>query len=302
MLEGRRVKYEPLLNNEPEDPGEREEFPYDRFPSDSHGDYVEPNHLGYSDYGGSTVERSNYRVFVEQFAEHQGTEWWSLYGGHGTAAIVVRRDADERVPEIGEFLDALESYPLADEDDHTQLEMELEDDAWRDYGLADFRRWLESIEGETDLPIGGGYRRPTIEIAPLFRRWNDRGTEQVIATLPRETQLQIFETVLGINLGDLDNEYLDNVTDEQLNDIWWQGVRNGTGEEVRHEDAVNVYFDFPSGVRSYLGHMLDQGTLKVALDALLDRGGEWSLMTERLFAMSRRRDRTAAAPFFRPRG
>ena len=44
-----------------------------------------------SDYSGSTVERSNYREFLEEFGEQDGVH--EVYGGHGTFAVAVRVDA-----------------------------------------------------------------------------------------------------------------------------------------------------------------------------------------------------------------
>ena len=39
-----------------------------------------------------------------------------------------------------ETLAALESYPLISEDDHSELEMELQNEAWEDWGRDDFRK------------------------------------------------------------------------------------------------------------------------------------------------------------------
>lgn len=263
MIEGRRVQYEPVLSSDPDSPEGHERFPYARFRPDNHGEYVEPDNMGYSDYSGSTVDRSNVRVFMEAFEEHQGVEWWLLYGGHGTEAIVVRRDADERVPEIGEFFDGLANYPLADESDHSELEMELQEEAWKDFGLSDFKRWLQSDD---------------LDIPALF----PRNAGLVLAEMPDETQLFVFETLLGIELEDLDD------ADSELNDIVWEGVRNGHGDEIRHEDAVNVYFDYKRIVQSYLRAKVDQGAVAVAFDWLLDHGGQWGGTAEKLLTAARR--------------
>ncbi len=263
MIEGRRVEYEPVLSNEPDSPQDYNEFPYARFVPAKHGNYVEPNNMGYSDYGGSTIERSNVRVFMREFAEHQGTEWWHLYGAHGTSAIVVRIDADDRVPEMGEFFDALESYPLADENDHSKLEMDEEDEAWGSYGLTDFRRWIED---------------ENLNLTPLF----PRKIAPIIGALPDETVVTLFEQLLRIDLEDPD--------ESRLAEIFFEGVRNGRGEEVRH-GSEGVYFDYPRTVQSYLSHVIDQNGLRVALDALLESGGEWSPMIDRLVDASRREDR-----------
>lgn len=127
---------------EPPDP-EPPDGVYGHWYDDKNGAWVLPNHVGYSDYSGGMVERSNYEEFVEQFAEHEDVEWIRVHGGHGTLGILVRADADERVSEIGDFFDALESYPLANEERYSELEMEATNEAWADYGLNDFIRDLD---------------------------------------------------------------------------------------------------------------------------------------------------------------
>lgn len=124
---------------------------WDTFESYKNGQYVEPKYMAYSDYGGSLIERSNVEEFMEQFADHQGVEWWERYGSHGSRGIVVRRDADARVPEIGEFFEALDTYPIANEDRHSELEHEEQERAWKDWGHYEFRRFLED---QDRAPVG----------------------------------------------------------------------------------------------------------------------------------------------------
>jgi len=123
---------------------------YGHWHDDSEGEWVEPDYVGYSDYSGSLVERSNYEEFVEQFADSEDIEWFRVHGGHGTTGVIIRVDADERVPEIGEFFEALENYPLVNEDRHSELEREVEQEGWESYGRSDFRRWMRQV----DLPTG----------------------------------------------------------------------------------------------------------------------------------------------------
>lgn len=97
-----------------------------------------------SDYSGSTVEKSNYKVLEEDLLPEahpvgeSPAAWATSYGGHGTFAILVVWD--RLAPEVQEALGNLEDYPLLDDDAHSQLEMELEDEAWQDTYQSDFEK------------------------------------------------------------------------------------------------------------------------------------------------------------------
>jgi hypothetical protein len=110
-----------------------------------------------SDYSHSSlVEKSNYEVFKEEFEDVQGQAWWDVYGGHGTFGIAVRADLDVehtdlRGDEIIEFFAALEDYPIADEDHHSNLEMETTNEEWENWAAGDFARELEKLFPNVDL-------------------------------------------------------------------------------------------------------------------------------------------------------
>lgn len=123
-------------------------FSWAEFADDATGPYFAPNLVNYSDYSGGTVEQSNYRVFCEQFAELEHREWWRRHGGHGSTGVVLRVDADERHEGIREFFEGLVDYPLADESDHSELEMEREEEDWNGYGEGDFERAVKQVAPE----------------------------------------------------------------------------------------------------------------------------------------------------------
>lgn len=123
-------------------------FNYSQLEHDPQGPFVIPNLLSFGEYDNSgTVERSNNRVFKEQFASLEHREWWPIGGNYGEG-VVVRVDADERHEDLREFFDSLANYPLADEDDHSQMEMEQEEENWRDYGAGDFEREVRKYAPE----------------------------------------------------------------------------------------------------------------------------------------------------------
>ena len=120
-----------------------------------------PNYLGFSDYSGSDVERSNVRVWKDQFSDSEGEVWVESYGGHGTTQIVVHPDRITK--EMEEFIAALEDYPVADENDLSQMDMELQDEAWESWARSDFRRALRSLA--SSVAEQAGFDTETVEDA-----------------------------------------------------------------------------------------------------------------------------------------
>lgn len=143
MIDGKRVR---LWE---QDEG-RTNITYGHWHEDREGEWVVPERATYSDYSVGMVERANYESFVEAFAEHQEVEWLPVHGGHGTTGFIIRVDADERVPEIGEFFGALENYPVIDDERLSRLEMEAIDEAWDSYGRSDFTRHMRKLEPRLD--------------------------------------------------------------------------------------------------------------------------------------------------------
>ncbi len=116
-----------------------------------HRSTEEPTHatlkyLTVSDYSGSLIEYSNILCWQEEFADSEEEAWVTVSGGHGTLAIVVKLDA--LTVEMKEFLEGLEDYPLYSDDRHTDLEMEAQDRAWRDWAREDFAKALEKVTGD----------------------------------------------------------------------------------------------------------------------------------------------------------
>lgn len=91
-----------------------------------------------SDYSGNLCERSNADVLKKRFS------WLvTLSGGHGTFGVAYLGKRENQNPALLEAIDDLESYPLADEDHHSNLEMKISDQAWEDDGRSDWKRALE---------------------------------------------------------------------------------------------------------------------------------------------------------------
>ncbi len=107
-----------------------------------------------SDYSGNLVEISNARVLKREFP------WLvEIYGGYGTSGVAYLGKRENQSDALIEMIDALSDYPLADEDDHSTLEMETAEQAWEDDGRREWKRALvkyfdaqdEDHEHDTDL-------------------------------------------------------------------------------------------------------------------------------------------------------
>ena len=107
-----------------------------------------------SDYGGSSIDRANVRVFRDEF----GTEALEDWGAWSESRAYVRlgepvsgADADdpqdqaERLRALIDVLDGLMDYPLISDESHSELEMELAEEAWDSWLWQDIRSEVETI-------------------------------------------------------------------------------------------------------------------------------------------------------------
>ena len=125
---------------------------YGSFELNLKGNYYIPYFLSGSDYSGSLVEASNFRVFLDSHKDQLGVSMWELYGGHGTYAIAV--DYTKITDEMVEQLNSLSDYPLLNEDDLSELEHERESEAWGNYLASDFKSALgKKFNSEEDERI-----------------------------------------------------------------------------------------------------------------------------------------------------
>lgn len=132
------------------------------------------NYTSGSDYSGTTAEKSNYKVILEEaerLAEEMDDDSWfqTFHGDHGTYAIAFH--VDKTPDEIVEMLESLENYPVLDESAMSELESEEEDEAWESTYREDYRRALEKeFDGDADAVSDE-------ELSDHFRRWSDAANE-----------------------------------------------------------------------------------------------------------------------------
>ena len=106
-----------------------ETFPaWAEFPYTAHGDYV-----GYADVGAA-----NYRVFKDDYNDHKDIAFIS--GDYGFQAVIYNTATTDE--EILNILKKIEDYPLIDEDMHSHVQMEWENEAWDSWARSDFKREL----------------------------------------------------------------------------------------------------------------------------------------------------------------
>lgn len=116
--------------------------------------------LSYGDYDNScSVERSNNRVFWDtpEYVSVPGVRRYS--GGYGGVGILVAswamawvepesspvwngKDWAPGVPVLVEMLDQLEDYPVLDDDDLCQFELDADSEAWESWGRLEYVRML----------------------------------------------------------------------------------------------------------------------------------------------------------------
>lgn len=82
-------------------------------------------------YDAPSIYRSNARVFRDDFS----SELEEADGDADGIALDIRFVTDEML----ETIESLENYPLLSEDDHSELETELQDEAWESWAASDWR-------------------------------------------------------------------------------------------------------------------------------------------------------------------
>jgi hypothetical protein len=123
-----------------------------------------------SDYVGGSVVRSNLqamRAILDEIAEEHEAEapYVNASGGYGTDAVFFLLDVEapeSMLAPIVEALQALESYPVLDEDSLAEIECEEVSDSWESYACSDFASALQErigsdfveVEADSDALFG----------------------------------------------------------------------------------------------------------------------------------------------------
>lgn len=114
-------------------------------------------YTGGGDYGGSgLVSRANFETLreeAERLSEDElggDTSWYqTFFGDYGTYEIAFH--VDKTPDEIIEMLAGLSDYVLIDDNKHSELEVEAENEAWSSWAERDYRRALgKKFAGDAD--------------------------------------------------------------------------------------------------------------------------------------------------------
>ena len=104
--------------------------------------FLIPKYMQYGDYDDSCmVERSNQKIFLEEYGEEEGI--FTITGGYGSSGIAIslkwllNRDNAEKAQSIIDLLNGLNDYPCIDDEDMSNMEYDAFIEALNDYGVKD---------------------------------------------------------------------------------------------------------------------------------------------------------------------
>jgi hypothetical protein len=199
-----------------------------------------------SDYSGSTVERSNYVVFLAENVQ----DWiHEVYGDFGTYAVAVSVNgllsADEDVFDlICDTIEKLEDYPLIDDEALSQLEMEGTDEAWTSWVQSDFVRGLEKhFEGvDFEFPHDGLLRE-------FFEKMAERANEYWYCEgCGRDTYIAIDRVIAKIDFADVEQwairyEVVFNAPDGNREDYFDENAAKNRVESLRANGIMGAFYN-----------------------------------------------------------
>lgn len=106
-------------------------------------DYLEIPYTTWGDYVGGTVDRSNYRVLLEDFRNLVVDVSGDFYS-HSLVCALADWSADtDEAAALREIVRRLEDYPLVNEEDHSLLELEIAAEDWGTWLASDVGTMLE---------------------------------------------------------------------------------------------------------------------------------------------------------------
>jgi len=158
-----------------------------------------------------TLERSNFRVISRDLQERFGADCdvgrashWAV-GWIDHLEVRILADGGESVTPCGiallEWMDKLEGYPCADDDDLSELEREEEAEGWVNFGRREFREALEERFGGADL---GGVPEDGLnelwDAEPDVERDADGGALFMVGRVAQRIGWEEMAAVAGVDL------------------------------------------------------------------------------------------------------
>lgn len=178
-------------------------------------------------YSASSLHRSNNRVFQDTFSE----ELIAADGDADGLSLDVRFLTEEMI----ETIESLENYPLLSEDDHSDLSLEDQNEAWSDWAERDFSQALEN------------------RLSSLL---SEELSETIIESLSSESLLSLFSEL---------SEQAGQYWEEESCHGWWIDVERVT-ESLSDELLLELLSSSLSGsLRQALEPILSSSQLSLTL-------------------------------------
>jgi len=145
-------------------------------------DYIVPELLSGGDYAGTTVERANHRAFLKLYGQHPGVH--AVTGGYGTFAVAlsIRWLLDNREPaeSILDTLEALNEYPVIDEEELSEYELELTSEGWECWAKHDYLVGLSKKFGDIEVSDDDAYEIFNKVAARIGEDWCADGNDMFV--------------------------------------------------------------------------------------------------------------------------
>ena len=144
--------------------------------------YIIPERMSHGDYSpGRAVEKANQRSFLASHAESSSPNAIvHLHGGHGTSAIAIK--LSELTEPMLQDLICLENYPILDEQELSEVELEGQKESWDCWVKSDF---IKELEATFNLEFGDLSDETVFELFETLRErsntyWCENGCDQSI--------------------------------------------------------------------------------------------------------------------------
>lgn len=132
----------------------------------------------WGDYVGDDLQRSNHRSLLRDFPDTFVDVDWGSYDTHSLAMDLDQEIDHEDLLYVVDILRKLaDDYPLYDEEDHSELESELEESDWESHGAYDLRRELQEVLGDDDAELADNVTEEALRDAWLESRERGSGDE-----------------------------------------------------------------------------------------------------------------------------
>lgn len=192
-------------------PATADSIPWSEVRPDKSGPFEIPDLMSGSDYGSTLVERSNFEAWQEAFPDSEGKTWWELYGAHGSYGILV--DVERLSEDEQAFLAALDIIQRADEEKHSELELESQSEAWTGWARADF---IKAVEEAFDVE----WSPSEDEAFAVFEEYRELANEYWVNEQGSESYIRIGHVV-------------DKMTEPPAGAVWqWSSLEDDITEAL----------------------------------------------------------------------